>query len=343
VAPAADWQAQWDKTVAAAKQEGALTIDLNPGDLYQVWMRDFQKAYPEIKLEAPQLIGRDFVARILPERQAGKFAWDAYIGGSESGTGGLKPAGALDPLQPALLLPEILDDSKWVGGFAAGFTDKEGQYVYDVEGDVIPTVYINRDVIPESQLSRIEDLTDPKWRGKMSIFDPRGAGNGAATGGHWIMAKGADWWRELLNQQPAVTLDRRQQIEWVIRGQYPIALAGSNTVLPEFQNQGVGKNVKPLGFDTDMGRRLNQSVNIALINKRPHPNAAAVFVNWALSKDGQASYVNALQESSRRLDVPKGPAETPPQPHVKYLPSVNAEANSHFVNDASQIAKEIIK
>ena len=50
----------------------------------------------------------------------------------------------------------------------------------------------------------------------------------------------------MLAQQPALTLDYRQQVEWLVRGTYPIAIAGNNRILPDFQKQGLGLNAKPL-------------------------------------------------------------------------------------------------
>ncbi|HLY67968.1 MAG TPA: extracellular solute-binding protein [Chloroflexota bacterium] len=332
--------ASWDETVAAAKQEGTLVLTMSPGDTFRDWIADFQKAYPGINVQLTQQNGGDFVSRITPERQSGKFLWDAYAGGAETAYKSLRPAGFLDPLRPVIVRPELLDDSKWIGGFQAGFVDKDGQYVYDVEADVIPTVHVNRDVLPENQLSQVEDITDPKWKGKLAMFDPRIAGNGSATAGHLVMVKGEDWWRQVLAQQPAITSDYRQEVEWLVRGQYPIALAANNRIIPEFQKQGLGQNVKPLAFDSDMGHRLNQSIALGAINQRPHPNAAAVFVNWAMSQEAQTSFVNATQLSSRRIDVPAGMPGTAPDPKVKYLPSVNQESSDQYISQAQQIAKE---
>src|SRR5687768_16176892 len=104
----------------------------------------------------------------MPERRGGVYNWDIYIGGPESGYRGLRPEGALDPMKPALVLPEVLDDSKWLGGFEAGFNDRAGGYVYSYRGELTRTVAVNRDVVPEAQLSRVEDLVDPRWRGRMS-------------------------------------------------------------------------------------------------------------------------------------------------------------------------------
>lgn len=82
---------------------------------------------------------------------------------------------------------------------------------------------------------------------------------------------------------------------------------------------------------------------IALMNRAPHPNAAKVFMNWALSREGQPHYTQTLDQNSRRLDVSGGPSETQPNPAIQYPQSINTEVAAHFQSQVEQIAKEVIK
>ncbi len=41
------------------------------------------------------------------------------------------------------------------------------------------------------------------------------------------------------------------------------------------------------------------------MNRRPHPNAAKVFANWMISKDGQLAWQNNSEHNSMRMDIPK--------------------------------------
>jgi iron(III) transport system substrate-binding protein len=43
---------------------------------------------------------------------------------------------------------------------------------------------------------------------------------------------------------------------------------------------------------------------LALFNKAPHPNAAKIYINWLLSKEGQTIFARANGYISARLDVP---------------------------------------
>jgi ABC-type Fe3+ transport system substrate-binding protein len=81
------------------------------------------------------------------------------------------------------------------------------------------------------------------------------------------------------------------------------------------------------------------------MNKAPHPNAAKVFINWFLSREGQsdfqktsAKFVDAGAEASLRMDIPKD--DIPPRnrlnPEVKYIPQWNPD---YF--DMKAIAKVI--
>lgn len=43
---------------------------------------------------------------------------------------------------------------------------------------------------------------------------------------------------------------------------------------------------------------------LAIYNKAPHPNAAKVYINWILSKEGQTQFAKTLNYISARVDVP---------------------------------------
>jgi ABC-type Fe3+ transport system substrate-binding protein len=332
----------WDQLLAAAKREGKVVIVGPPGQIYRDGLVDFQTRFPDIALEYSGQSGRDFNPRVLTERTAGQYLWDVLVGGPESVNLELKPAGALDPIKPALVLPEVLDDTKWLGGFDAGFMDRENQYTYGFQGDLSQHVWVNREVIPESELSSVEQLTDPKWKGKISWNDPTAAGSGSAIAGYWLMLKGEDWVRTLFQQDVVATRDLRQQAEWIVRGRYPIAIGGDSTSLLGFQQQGIGAQVQTLAKESALGARLSPGFgNVMLINQAPHPNAAKVYLNWLLSREGQTKYATITERNSRRLDV-QGLPDTMPRPGTEYV-IINREENQPNIAKAMDLAKTILK
>src|SRR5262249_11136664 len=44
-------QAEWERTLAAARQEGVVAVGVQPGQLFRDWFAQFENAYPGIKLE----------------------------------------------------------------------------------------------------------------------------------------------------------------------------------------------------------------------------------------------------------------------------------------------------
>lgn len=340
------WKAQWENLIGGAKSEARVIVGGHPAKQYRESLVLFEKTFPDIKLEFLGIDGRNFAPRILKERKAGQFLWDVYIGAAETMYFILKPEGVLDPLMPALILPEVLDDNAWVGEFADGWLDQEKRLVYGFLGKVPPEVYVNRDLASDGELRRVEDLLDEKWRGKMTWHEPREAGSGSATAGYWLALLGGDFLKRMLRHDIIPVRDRRQQAEWVVRGRYPVAVALSDQFLEIFQEKGVGLNVKPLAPDTPAGgsRRLSPGGggNIVLINRAPHPSAARVFINWLLSREAQANYARTTKENSRRLDVSDGPPHMQPKRGVKYI-NVNKEELATNIKQAMGIAKEILK
>jgi ABC-type Fe3+ transport system substrate-binding protein len=51
-------------------------------------------------------------------------------------------------------------------------------------------------------------------------------------------------------------------------------------------------------------RYVSSFGSLGLMNRAPHPNAAVVFINWLLSKEGQLVWSKAVNAVSRRVDVP---------------------------------------
>jgi ABC-type Fe3+ transport system substrate-binding protein len=335
------WRAEWDRTVAAAKREGRLVVAAAPSDAWRRALTAFEAEYPEIKIEYTGINSRDLYPRILREREAGLYLWDLRVGGVASDTYEFKQAGGLDPIRPALQLPEVTADGVWFGGLERLFLDQEGAYLPSFLAYESPVAFVNRDFVAPSELQAIEHLLDPRWRGKIVIQDPRGgAGSGALFA--FLTIYGEEFVRDLLSKQEVVvTGDQRQQVEWVARGRYPIGIGFVEAELQPFQQEGIGLNVKAIparsgiltaGFGT-----------VQLVNRRPHPNAATVFANWLLTRDVQTHLTQAVSGvNSRRLDVPAGTPEIAANPNRQYIER-NREEYLPYWDKTAQLARELAR
>src|SRR6266849_5505960 len=128
------WQAEWERTVKAAEEEGQLTIYI-AGYGAIIDSGAFQRAFPKIKVVSTTGSGTDLSSRLVSERRAGKYLADVYNGGGNSIYQTLYLGKMLDPIKPALILPEVLDPSRWWEG-KHKYVDRERQYMFVYEGNV---------------------------------------------------------------------------------------------------------------------------------------------------------------------------------------------------------------
>lgn len=108
--PAPAWRTEWEKTVKAAEEEGALIIYMTQA-FEPVFREGFQKKFPKIKVTTATGRGPELSQRVMSERRAEKFAVDLYISGNISPLTVFHRAKILEPVRPLLLLPDVIDPS----------------------------------------------------------------------------------------------------------------------------------------------------------------------------------------------------------------------------------------
>jgi iron(III) transport system substrate-binding protein len=338
--PQPEWQQEWDRTVAAARQEGKVVVNGPPGDRIRRGMvENFGKAFPGISLEWSGGRSTEQATKLDTERRAGIYSVDVGIGGTTTATLQLKPLGAVEPLRPALILPEAVDPKYWYDNRLDFSDTAETNLVFVSQAKAL--VVYDPSQVRVSDIDELPKLLDPKWRGKIVINDPIPAGGGQATF-RWLWEvlgpdKAPDAFRALRAQAGSVDRDQRRQVEWVARGRYPMLFGGSDGVIDQLLEEGVKAEVLP--DLKELGTYISASFgSVVLINRAPHPNAAKVFINWLLSKDGQTTYSTAMGQASRRLDVPSDHLE----PYTLLKPGVRYWANYYEVNQVIPPAMQTV-
>jgi len=332
-APAAAWQVEWDKTVEAAKKEGRLDLGwiLGGAGGYQECVNAFAKAYPDIKPELNVMAsGSLLVPKVQKEHEAQVYSFDlifTQVNFAET----LVDSGALQPMKPVIFRPDALEDGKWRDGFAAGWVDKERSYGYGFSAQTSQIWWINTAMVGEGEIRSAEDLLNPKWRGKIMLTDAR-SGYTYSTALAMRLNKGDAFLKQLfVDQKPVFSRDNRLITEAMVKGQYAIATGVPLQILEEFTKQGLGKNLKQISIqDADTMGYGHQGW---MLKGAPHPNAAKVFINWLLTKDGQTAYTKSALENSRRSDVEPGNPATALKAGVKYVwLSGNREMNEKIAD-----------
>src|SRR5262245_57243159 len=102
------WEAKWNHIVAAGKKEGKVVFAAAPDPLMRRLIPEKFTARFGIRVE--YLAGRssDMGTRLQMERQGGIFSVDAVTAGVQSMSAHFYREKLIDPLKPALILPEVV-------------------------------------------------------------------------------------------------------------------------------------------------------------------------------------------------------------------------------------------
>ena len=339
----ADWQKDWEQTLAAAKKEGQVTVYIYR---YEGLLQDFKRDFPDIHVVSVTGRGSELTNRLMAERRAGKFLADVYSGGTNSLYNTLYKGKALDPLKPALILPEVTDTSKWYA-HEHRYADPEGKYIFAfIASPSNAQLAYNTKVVNPKEFKSYWDVTNAKWKGKIVSLDPRDTGLGATMQFYYYSPElGPEFMKKLFGGMDATYAKNfRQMTDWLAQGKYAICMGCKDSL--RAKNQGLPVD----DFDTNRWKEGSSfsagGGSVSLMNQAPHPNAAKVFLNWFLSRKGQI----ALQKlgdvddpaNSRRIDIPKDdlPADARMQPGVKYFDVVKPEYGD--MKPIFDLAKEIM-
>jgi ABC-type Fe3+ transport system substrate-binding protein len=318
----AGWKKKWDETHAKAKAEGKVVVLGPPGDqIRDAITKGFAKAFPDISIEFSGARGGELATRIKAERDAGIYSADILINGTSTANAYFKPMNALDPVEPALILPEVIDPKNWRDN-RLEFSDRSTRFDLVITTQTNVPLIFNPKQVKAEDVDELYKLLDPKWQGKIAVQDPipSGTGNGVFR---WLWhvlgeEKTKDYYRKMRAQAAVVDRDQRRQIEWVAQGKYPLHLA-PGTVMYQLEKRGLKFGV--IASFKDYGSYLTPGFgSLMVMNKAPHPNAGKVFLNWLLTKEGQTLFSKGMGYVSRRLDVPTDhvPSYWVPKEGVKY-------------------------
>jgi ABC-type Fe3+ transport system substrate-binding protein len=292
-------QSEWEKTVDAGKKEGKVVVSIPAStDLRKEIEKTFKQRFG---IETELIAGRaaSIVGKIQQEAKSGVNSFDLHLGGSESMVGGLLSEGILEPFEPAMILPEIRNSNAWWGGHI--WIDNAKRYIYSSQAYQTENIWYNTDYVKPEEIRSFNDLLNPKWSGKIGYLDPRTPGSGTSIWSFLWQLRGEAYLKKLVGQKMFIGRDQRQLAENLAKGK--LALVVGLTYYSFLPFLKAGLPVKPLPNPRDEVYVSGGSGNLTIIKGPPHPNAAKVFVNWILSKEGQEIFSRTMGQGTRRLDV----------------------------------------
>ena len=212
----AGWEVTWQNTLNEAKKEGSVLIYQAGGAQVRDDLAGNFKNKFGIKVEFVTATGSEMIQKILTERRAGLYMPDIYLGGASVIILSLKPAGAADPLEPALILPEVTDPKNWANE-TLPFIDSDKSFLIFIFKGNTPIV-INRNLVKPDEIRSFNDLLHPKWKQKIIMLPPFQAGPGNNWFGFVLQKMGEGYVKKLAQQEPIIMTNRRLHVEWLAHG-----------------------------------------------------------------------------------------------------------------------------
>jgi iron(III) transport system substrate-binding protein len=316
-ATVASFEQEWSKLIAAAQQEGTLSIASGgaPSRQYRPVVAAYTKKFG-VRVEVSTGNATDTVNRVLAERKAGRFTVDVALISSRENNQRLVPSESVVPFAPLLIHPEVLDKSAWYLG-RHWYADKFSQFtfIYHATKEDQYESWYNTEKLKDADIATLKnqaDFFDPRWKGKIA-----GQGMGDPSGirqmidSYFEPDRGQEWVRTyLLNAGITFSDDRRIIETWLVSGRYPLQAVATGT---EEYNRLAKKGlpIKQVMLPKQLGliRAGGSGCCISVFANAPHSNAAKLFVNWFLSKEGQTlthTQIPAIDRSSLRTDIPLG-------------------------------------
>ena len=263
---------------AAAKSEGQVVwyTTLIFDTAVRPLIASFEQTYPGVEVKFTRNDSVPTALKIMTESRAGKPQADVFDGTETAEP--LIQAGFVDKYVPPNVdeyPSQLRDPNEYWSAFLLYFL----------------TPAVNTNLVPADQRPRtLDDLLDPKWRGKIAWNMSSSTGSMAFVAGVMQSMGEKNGYAYLLklSKQRIINVDvtARAMVDRVAEGEYSIALGIFNhhAVMAAAK----GAPVAWLKLDPIVGSLAMTGV----VKNAPHPNAARLFVDFLLSRKTQELLAN---------------------------------------------------
>ena len=311
------FEAEWAELIAAAQEEGEITMTFggSAGRSFRPIAEFWGDKFGITPIVATGS-GGAHVERIMAEQSAGQYLVDVHYGGNTATITRLAPSGGLSPVADLFIHPEVTDKSLWVGGKHA-YSDPPQKFVFAFAASATPNpiaAWYNTDLMTQEDLDSLNsvfDYLDPKWKGKIVSHVPIAGGGGTDT--YYVAYVhpdiGTEWVDRFISPELDVVFsdDERFTVDGLTMGKFHMAVGGGGSDFASLAT--LGAPVKELLNNFKEGGTVTSTSSVDILStptNPPHPNAAKLWVNWWLSKEGQTlmhTMSEALPDPTLRVDV----------------------------------------
>jgi iron(III) transport system substrate-binding protein len=242
----------------------------------------FETKYPSIKVEIFRAGGEQIVNRAIAEHLAGKTTYDvlnAFALKVLQNRGLLQPYGA----------PEAAH-------YVSGFKDTQNHWVSLYSGYNV--IGYNTKLVAKGEAPKNwEDLLQPRWKGKLGMDDEEYFWH-AGMLKYWGEDKGRKYMEALSRQGLQFRNGHALLADLMSVGEFPVAVVVYPDQIEQMKLKG-----QPVDWVKTTDPILVNLAPVSVAAKAPHPNAAKLFLNYSISKEGQEILQKARRASAHH-DVP---------------------------------------
>src|ERR1043166_5290479 len=245
----------------------------------------FMAKYPFVKGDLVRLGGTAMVSRIMTEAQAGANRFDVGVGISPSDMP-MREKNLLAPYKSPEF-PSLYDDTHDAQGYWSTVYLNTPLLGYN-------TKVISKNDLPKSY----DDLLKPQYKQKF-IIDIENHDVFVALSQEWGQEKAIAYFKGLAKQEPVFLRGNTNRANMVSVGERSLTFVYAQ-VIERMKQTGAPVDWIPL-------EPVAVEVNPAMISaKAAHPNAARLFVDYLLSKEGQ-EFLKTFRRIGPRKDVKPDP------------------------------------
>jgi len=279
-------------TTSAPKPEDTLVVYTTVDQqTFAPWQKVFEEKYPGTRIQFFTDTPGNIFTKITTERAANKPTADVVMISLS--------------LQLSLQNKGLLEqyNSPEAAAYPAIFKDSTGHWVAAM---LLPMLQVrNTALVPDSDVPHtVDQLVDPKWKGKDTIHDLTLGTVGTQYFATLKQYMGEQEWTSFMerlatNVQPI----RKAAFEDVIN---PVASGEESIALSVYMHDFLGtknKGAPVAAFTIDGLPVLTSLLPVGVVTNATHPVAARLFMDWILSKDGQTMVGNSEVRIAARQDI----------------------------------------
>ncbi|MGH7322128.1 MAG: ABC transporter substrate-binding protein [Candidatus Rokuibacteriota bacterium] len=286
---------------AKAKAEGPLVFyTSNRTTIAEKHAKGFEQKYG-IKVQIFRSGSEKVIAKLEAEALAGRIQADVL---NVSDPGYFFAAQGKGTLLPYA--------SKHAATIPDAFRDKDGHWA--AVRLTAMTIAYNTKLVPAADApKRWADLTDPRWQGKLTIASPSYGGTSLNWAAGILKLYGWKFFEDLAKQKPLLTEGHLPGMQLVASGERPVSAEMNDYDA----RAGIAKG-QPIAVVLPEEGTFVIPTPIAILKATARPNAAKLFLDYMLSDEAQAVFVEDHTYSAR-TDV-KPPKGALPLKDLKVIP-----------------------